>query len=132
MILSAIPCVMQGTTGSSAFTPCASKAEVATQPERLGKEPNDVSIYARTNLWIINTARVEAADPGKIYALLVWDEKPRGDGPGGTSDFQQKSVISAARSKSSIPRTYHEPIIRIPGTAARAAGKVARGKSEME
>ena len=66
------------------------KAEVVTQPERLGKEPNDVSIYARTNLWIINTARVEAADPGKIYALVVWDEKPRGDGPGGTSDFQQK------------------------------------------
>ena len=66
------------------------KAEVATQPDRLGKGPNDVSIYARANLWIINTARVEAADPGKIYALLVWDEKPRGDGPGGTSDFQQK------------------------------------------
>ena len=66
------------------------KAEVATQPERLGREPNDVSIYARTNLWIINTARVEAADSGKIRALLVWDEKPTGDGPGGTSDFEQK------------------------------------------
>jgi tetratricopeptide (TPR) repeat protein len=66
------------------------KAEVATQPERLGKPPNDVSIYARTNLWIINTARVEAADSGKIHALLVWDEKPTGDGPGGTSDFEQK------------------------------------------
>ncbi len=66
------------------------KAEVATQPERLGKAPNDVSIYARTNLWIINTARVEAADSGKIRALLVWDEKPTGDGPGGTSDFEQK------------------------------------------
>jgi hypothetical protein len=65
-------------------------AEVATQPARLGKEPNDFSIYARTNLWIINTSLVEAADPGKIYALLVWDEKPTGDGPGGTSDFQQK------------------------------------------
>jgi tetratricopeptide (TPR) repeat protein len=66
------------------------KADVATQPERLGKAPNDVSIYARTNLWIINTARVEAADSGKIRALLVWDEKPTGDGPGGTSDFEQK------------------------------------------
>jgi tetratricopeptide (TPR) repeat protein len=66
------------------------KAEVATQPERLGKEPNELSIYARTNLWIINTARVEAADPGDIYALLIWDEQPTGDGPGGTSDFQQK------------------------------------------
>ena len=66
------------------------KAEIATQPERLGKEPNDVSIYARTNLWIINTARVAAADSGKIRALLVWDEKATGDGPGGTSDFEQK------------------------------------------
>ena len=66
------------------------KGEVAIQPERLGKEPNDVSIYARNNLWIINTARVEAADSAKIYALLVWDEKPTGDGPGGTSDFEQK------------------------------------------
>lgn len=66
------------------------KAEVATQPERLGKAPNDVSIYARTNLWMINSARVEAADSAKIHALLVWDEKPTGDGPGGTSDFEQK------------------------------------------
>ncbi len=64
--------------------------EVAIQSERLGKEPNDVSIYARNNLWIINTARVEAADSAKIHALLVWDEKPTGDGPGGTSDFEQK------------------------------------------
>jgi tetratricopeptide (TPR) repeat protein len=66
------------------------KAEVATQPERLGKEPNDVSIYARNNLWIINTARVEAPDSARIHALLVWDEKPTGDGLGGTSDFEQK------------------------------------------
>jgi tetratricopeptide (TPR) repeat protein len=72
------------------FHALCEKAEVATQPERLGKEPNDVSIYARTNLWIINTARVEAADSGKIRALLVWDEKPTGGGPGGTSDFEQK------------------------------------------
>ena len=30
---------------------------------------------------------VQTADES---ALIVWDEKPRGDGPGGTSDFQQK------------------------------------------
>ena len=66
------------------------QAEVEILPKEPRDLPNDVSIYARANLWIINTARVEAADPGKIYALLVWDEKPRGDGPGGTSDFQQK------------------------------------------
>jgi hypothetical protein len=64
-------------------------AMVAIQPVRLGPAPNDVSIYARNNLWIINSARVAAADTGKIRALLVWDEKPTGDGPGGTSDFQQ-------------------------------------------
>lgn len=69
------------------------KAEAAIQPERLGQAPNDVSIYARTNLWMINTARVEAIDPGKIFALLVWDEKPAGDGPGGTSDFRQKICL---------------------------------------
>jgi hypothetical protein len=67
------------------------KSEVSTQPERLGKAPNDVSIYARTNLWMINTARVEAADSGKIHALLVWDEKPTGDSSGGTSDFQART-----------------------------------------
>jgi len=66
------------------------KAEVATQPDRLGKAPIDVSIYARTNLWIINTARIEAVDSANIHALLVWDEKPTGDGPGGTSDFQAR------------------------------------------
>ncbi|MBA2435175.1 MAG: tetratricopeptide repeat protein [Chthoniobacterales bacterium] len=65
-------------------------AEVGIQPVRLGRPPNDLSIYARTNLWIISTARVEAADPAQIHALLVWDEKPRGDGPGGTSDFQKQ------------------------------------------
>ncbi len=66
------------------------KAEVAAQPERLGPPPPDVSIYGRTNLWMINTARVEAADSAKIRALLVWDEKPTGDGPGGTSDFEAR------------------------------------------
>ncbi len=65
-------------------------AQIATQPERLGKAPDEVSIYARTNLWMINTARVEAADSAKIHALLVWDEKPTGDGPGGTSDFESR------------------------------------------
>jgi hypothetical protein len=64
------------------------KTEVEVLPEEPGDAP--VSIYARINLWIINTALIEAGDPGKIYALLVWDEKPTGDGPGGTSDFQQK------------------------------------------
>lgn len=75
------------------------KCEVATQPAHLGKTPEPekatdaslfIDIYAQTNLWIINTARVEAPDGGEIYALLVWDEKSTGNGPGGTSDFEER------------------------------------------
>ena len=66
------------------------QAEVEILSQEPDTSPNDVSIYARTNLWIIDTARSEAVDPTRIYALLVWDEKSTGDGPGGTSDFQQK------------------------------------------
>jgi hypothetical protein len=72
------------------FRALCEKAEISVLSEQSGQQPDDISIYARTNLWIINSAEEEAADPGKIYALLVWDEKPTGDGPGGTSDFQQK------------------------------------------
>jgi len=72
------------------FHALCQKAEVEILSEQSDQQPDDISIYARTNLWIINSAQEEAADPGKIYALLVWDEKPTGDGPGGTSDFQQK------------------------------------------
>lgn len=72
------------------FEALREKTEVEILPPAGDNPPNDISVYARTNLWIIDTARAEAADPNKIYALLVWDEKPTGDGPGGTSDFQQK------------------------------------------
>ena len=65
-------------------------AEIAVLPPEPATAPNDFSIYARTNLWMIESARREAGDPGRICALLVWDEKPTGDGPGGTSDFQEK------------------------------------------
>ena len=57
------------------------------QPERLKSPPKGSSVYARNNLWMINTARVLANEPARLCALLVWDENPTGDGPGGTSDF---------------------------------------------
>ena len=49
--------------------------------------PKGASVFARNNLWMINTARVEADNPKNIYGVMVWDQKPTGDGPGGTSDF---------------------------------------------
>ncbi|HEX8117656.1 MAG TPA: tetratricopeptide repeat-containing protein [Pyrinomonadaceae bacterium] len=58
-----------------------------SQQERLKSPPRGASPFARNNLWMINTARVEADEPKNLYAVLVWDEKPTGDGPGGTSDF---------------------------------------------
>ena len=57
------------------------------QGNRLKSPPKGVSVFSRNNLWIINTARVEANDPKHLYAMLVWDENPTGDGQGGTSDF---------------------------------------------
>jgi tetratricopeptide (TPR) repeat protein len=57
------------------------------QLDRLKSPPKGTSVFSRSNLWMINTARVEANDPKNLYAVLVWDEKPTGDGPGGTSDF---------------------------------------------
>jgi hypothetical protein len=61
--------------------------KVSLQIERLKSPPKGTSVFSRNNLWIINTARVEANDPKDLYAVLVWDEKPTGEGPGGTSDF---------------------------------------------
>lgn len=69
------------------FHALRAKAEVASLPEDFAKELEESSIYARTNLWIIDTAHSEVAEAGKLCALLVWDETPTGDGPGGTSDF---------------------------------------------
>jgi tetratricopeptide (TPR) repeat protein len=56
------------------------------QRARLDAPPRGASVFARNNLWIVNTARVEVTDPRNLHALLVWDERPRGDGPGGTAD----------------------------------------------
>jgi tetratricopeptide (TPR) repeat protein len=64
--------------------------KVHLQSERLKSPPKGASVYARANLWMLNTARVEADDPKRLYALLVWDEKPTGDGAGGTSDFAER------------------------------------------
>ena len=65
------------------------KCEVATLPAPAGDE-EALDVYSRTNLWIIETARAAAPDSAAIHALLVWDEKPAGDGPGGTADFASR------------------------------------------
>jgi hypothetical protein len=57
------------------------------QFDRLKAPPKKSQVFSRNNLWMINTARVEANESKNLYAVLVWDENSTGDGPGGTSDF---------------------------------------------
>jgi hypothetical protein len=47
------------------------------------------NVFARNNLWTLHTAH-DAVRTGELFAILVWDEKETGDGPGGTSDFEQR------------------------------------------
>ena len=66
------------------------------QSERLGDPPAGMDVFSRTNLWILDTARVEAAGRASP-PILVWDEQPTGDGPGGTSDFAEKAERMSSR-----------------------------------
>lgn len=67
------------------------RVKTFTQPDRLKAAPKGASVFARNNLWMVNSARVEVSDPKNLYALLVWDEKLVGDGPGGTADCASRT-----------------------------------------
>ncbi len=69
------------------FHRLANTCETADQIDRLGKPPADLDVFSRCNLWMLNTARVEANSADHLFSILVWDEESTGDGPGGTSDF---------------------------------------------
>ena len=62
------------------------RSETWFAPKCLGPLPEGVSPFERNNLWVIETGEAEAP-PERFFALLVWDEQPTGDGPGGTSHF---------------------------------------------
>lgn len=47
----------------------------------------NTSPFAAANLWMVAEGKRQAPSPGHLYAVLVWDEQPAGDGPGGTADF---------------------------------------------
>lgn len=57
---------------------------VRFQPEDLGTTPKDLA-HARNNRWCLNTAWATARVRASVFVLLVWDQQPTGDGPGGTS-----------------------------------------------
>ncbi|MBD0305702.1 MAG: hypothetical protein ICV76_04000 [Nitrospiraceae bacterium] len=65
------------------------KCETSFLDEKIGPPPKGMTVFEQNNLRMIDTARAEA-HPGRLYAVLVWDEKSTGDGLGGTSDFATK------------------------------------------
>lgn len=72
------------------FKALRKSCEIWFQPDRLGLPPEGTSAFERNNLWILNTARAEAKELQLLHAALVWDGKPQGDGPGGTSHFAEQ------------------------------------------
>ena len=91
---------LPGADWEARFRALCARARVRThsQPERLGPPPEGASVFARNNLWMLNAARVEADDPrGRLHAVLVWDERPDGDGGGGTADFAARVKLLGGR-----------------------------------
>jgi len=79
-------------------------SECCFQPDRLGSPPEGMSPFERNNVWITNTARVEASSE-TLYAILVWDERPAGGGPGGTAHFAAEVKALGGRLKVVNPMT---------------------------
>ena len=66
------------------------RVKVLAQGEGQKSQPVDPSVFSQANRWIINTGLAEAKDPKNLYALLIWNEEPEGDGAGGTADFASR------------------------------------------
>jgi hypothetical protein len=70
--------------------------ETRFQHEALGPPAKGENVFERNNLWCLDEAYALAA-PDRVHAILVWDEKPTGDGPGGTSDFAARVARRGGR-----------------------------------
>lgn len=65
------------------------RCETRFQHEALGPPAKGENVFERNNLWCLDTA-YSLVPPERVHAILVWDEKPTGDGPGGTADFAER------------------------------------------
>jgi hypothetical protein len=72
------------------------RCETRFQQEALGPRAEDENVFERNNLWCLNTAYA-LVRPDRVDAILVWDGKPTGDGPGGTSDFASRVAQGGGR-----------------------------------
>jgi hypothetical protein len=82
---------LPGSNWVDRFNALMNSCEHWFQDDHLGDPPEDASVHARNNIWILSTGRCEAR-PRQLYAALVWDEVPTGDGPGGTSHFANEAL----------------------------------------
>lgn len=67
--------------------------ETRFQHEALGPPAGGEDAFERNNRWRLEVARA-LVPPERIHALLVWDERPGGDGRGGTADFAARVAES--------------------------------------
>jgi hypothetical protein len=72
------------------------RCETRFQHEALGPPAEGEDVFERNNLWCLEVAR-SLVPPRCVHALLVWDELPAGDGPGGTSDFAARVAEGGGR-----------------------------------
>jgi hypothetical protein len=70
----------------SRYRSLRARCETRFQHEALGPPAEGENVFERNNLWCLDTA-YSLVPPERVHAILVWDEKAAGDGPGGTSDF---------------------------------------------
>jgi hypothetical protein len=77
---------LPGTDYEQRYLALRRRCETRFQQEELGPVSAGTDVFLRNNIWVIDTAQ-GMAEPEDIYAILVWDERPTGDGPGGTVDF---------------------------------------------
>jgi hypothetical protein len=84
---------LEGTDWESRFFELCQHSQVTVkfQGDFLKNLPSEIqeieNVFARNNCWILYTAQLLAQE---LLAILVWDEQPTGDGPGGTSDFYDR------------------------------------------
>ncbi len=93
-------------------TPENERYECRIQTEDLGPLPEGESPYERNNTWLVETATREAGRRRKIFVLLVWDERPSGDGPGGTSDLAARARPDLGAKVAVVNPTQIEPFER--------------------
>ncbi|AEW00101.1 hypothetical protein Niako_3807 [Niastella koreensis GR20-10] len=78
-----------GTNWEQRFYELRKKPEVQTfwMSDLEPNQSKDISPFAAANIKMIQMGIAETSSPGNLYAILIWDQQPVGDGPGGTADF---------------------------------------------